>query len=303
MTGKNNSRSVNSRTRQERLQLTAVSTPRSVELDKDVLVVVVHDLVKLVGDQGEDGLVLRSRDRSALQGRGQLVLGKVGDKVLDGSSVDLGSGGAQNKLLALGSHVLNDHGGEVIEGNRERLSVLGELDGVDPNEVDLVLERLGDGLDGLDESLSGLARRVDKQVGEREVGFGVDSVVFRRHLVHDRQRVFSDKGGQLVLVVGVALVYVHAFVKLLVENDSVRRKVRRGQSLVRDVSKEVGVSELVGKAAEDLWYARLGVVGHKNAKEIATGQMMRTTSFFLVSVAVLHVLQSLEAVVLGGVDL
>jgi hypothetical protein len=43
------------------------------------------------------------------------------------------------------------------------------------------------------------------------------------------------------------------------------------------VSEEVGVSELVGEAAEDLGNAGLGVVGHENAREIATVQTMRTT--------------------------
>jgi len=278
-----------------------VSTPRSVELDKDILLVVVNDLVKLIGDKGVDGLVLRSRNRRALESRSQRSRSELGDKALDGRGIDLGPGNVQNVLLGLGGHVLEDDSRQVVEGNREGLSMFSKFNSVDPDKVNLVLEGLGDRLQTVDERSSGLACGVNEHVEEGKVGFGVDGVVFGRNFIHQGQRVLGDESGQLLLIVSVSLVDDHVVVELFVKNDSVRRKSGGSQTVVGDVTEEVGLSKLVGEVVEGLGGLSFRVVSHKNATE-DIDWCKRLASDLWRKCDNLHVLQLLETVVLGSID-
>lgn len=282
-----------------------MTTPRGVKLDENVLVVVKDDLVEFVRDQGEDGLVLRSRDGRALQGGGQVAPREILDKALDGGGVQLGPGGGEDVLFTLGGHVLEHHGGEVFHGDREGFPVLGKLDGVDPDKVDLALVLLGQGFQSLHERLFRGTSRVDEQVGEGQTSLGVDGIVFGRDLVDEGQSVFGDERRQGVFVLGVALVDVHPLVEFLVEDDAVRREIGRCQSLIRDGTKEVAVTKLVGDEAERLGDARVGVVGHDDAVRASETSQVRSRIRirFCERDNDLHSLQSLELVVVGRVDL
>lgn len=109
--------------RERRESCDILAAPRGVELDEEVLVL-GNDLVELVGDENEDGLVLNG-GLLRLDRGGDLAGDKVGDEGADGGGVD-GLGLVEGVL----GHLL-----EVLDGERgpgrllevEGLGVVGEL--------------------------------------------------------------------------------------------------------------------------------------------------------------------------------
>lgn len=148
------------------------------ELDKDVLVasVLVDDLIVLLRDKVPNVLSL-SGDRSGLDVWLDLSLLELLDKLSDGLGVP-GDGSSLERVLGLSRKVLNGESWPRVSREVERLGVVDELDGVDPDERDLALVLGSDRLDGLDEGLVGeLFRRVDEGVSDWDSGGGVGSKV------------------------------------------------------------------------------------------------------------------------------
>lgn len=157
--------------------------PGSVELDEDILGLVEDDLLELLADDGVDALILGLRDGLALerrlQGSTDEPLNPVADNSLSGAE------GLVERVLHLVLHALDNEGGPLDVRDVEGLSVLAELDSVDPDEVELGLELLGDGLDGINERLPVLLGRVDEEVCEGLGAVGVGTVVLAADLVDD----------------------------------------------------------------------------------------------------------------------
>lgn len=115
----------------------AVSAPRSVELDEDILVLVHDDLLVGVGDDDGDWAVIRLWDSLGLDTRsnvtGDDTLNELGD-VLLGELLLLVEG-----VLLVGNSVLDGEGRELLRDKVEVGSVSTKGLGVDGSEVDLAL--------------------------------------------------------------------------------------------------------------------------------------------------------------------
>lgn len=115
----------------------AVSAPRSVELDEDILVLVHDDLLVGVGDDDGDWAVIRLWDGLGLDTRsnvtGDDTLNELGD-VLLGELLLLVEG-----VLLVGNSVLDGEGRELLRDKVEVGSVSTKGLGVDGSEVDLAL--------------------------------------------------------------------------------------------------------------------------------------------------------------------
>lgn len=197
----------------------AVTAPWSVEFDEDVLGVVEDDLVVLGANNNLDGAVVLRGDLSGLERGLESASGELGGPVLDGRE---GRNNTRHGVLGSTLDVLDDESGPVVHLEVESLGVVGVLDSVDPDEVDLALVLLGNGLDGVDVLLELLIIRVDEHVGERKTGLGVSGVVLAGNLVEESDRVVEDElledldVGVLDAVDGEVSATV---VELLVDND------------------------------------------------------------------------------------
>lgn len=234
-----------------RLQALAVAAPAGIELKEDILRVVEDNLIELLANEDEDGLVLRLRDRLALQLGLELLLEVALDPVLDVGRRDLLA--LRHRVLELLLHVLNNERGPLRLVEVQRLAVVGELDGVDPDEVHLPLELLRNGADRVNLLLEVLLGAVDEEVRERLLAAGVEAVVLAVDLVDDGDGELLDPllelaglralGGQRVLG---ALVVEGA-----VDNNLGRGNTGGGSNVgVGDVTEEVVVAVLLGDLGE-----------------------------------------------------
>jgi hypothetical protein len=116
-----------------------VTTPRSKELDQDVLLLVTQDLVPLVGNKVEDRSVVGGRNSLRLDTRLNLSSGESLDKLLDRS---LTNSLGQWELGTFGQ-ILNYESGPRVSGEVQGFTVFDELDGVDVDERNFTLVLLG----------------------------------------------------------------------------------------------------------------------------------------------------------------
>lgn len=115
----------------------AVSAPRSVELDEDILVLVHDDILVGVGDDDGDWAVISFWDSLGLDASsnvtGDDTLNELGDLLL-GELLLLVEG-----VLLVGNGVLDGEGRELLRNKVEVGSVSTKGLGVDGSEVDLAL--------------------------------------------------------------------------------------------------------------------------------------------------------------------
>lgn len=258
------------------------SPPRSVELNENVLLesILPNDLLVLVADEGPNALLLGGRDSSTLDVGLDLSSLEALDELLDGASVPLDGSAALERVLGLSGEVLNHESRPGLDVEVERLGVVDELDGVDPDERELSFVLGGDGLEGLDELVVGLLLLgVDEGVGQRDASLRVGSEVLRRDLGEERDSVDldprseglsgeggEDLGGEDVL----------SLVEGLVEDDGGFRGRETGEREglgIRGRSEEVGVSVGVGEDVEGL--VRLGSSGSVGDEDAGRGGRRR----------------------------
>ena len=230
----------------------AVSAPRGVELDKDILVFIEDGLVKLIGDKDENGLILRGGDWLALERGLELAFKVLLDKLF--GTVGRQRLGLRVWVLELLGHVLHDERRPFDLLEVHRLAVFSELDGVDPDKVDLALELLGERLVRFGKSILGPVSRVDEEIGEREAGLGVEAVVFTRDFIHQRSadrleplaETLKGEGGD-----AVRGIFDLALIKLLVDNECRGLDTSGLDDLnVRDLTEKVVFTVLVGGLGE-----------------------------------------------------
>ena len=148
----------------------AVSAPRRVELEQDVLLVVDDELLVVLRDDDGDGSFLLLRDRLGLDAR----LDLAGDKVVEELADGLFAQGFDAALLGEGEllvllRVLDGEGRPVANLEVQVAAVLAEGLGIDGREVDSALVLLGNRLESLAERLA-LLGRLGEDVGERNSG-------------------------------------------------------------------------------------------------------------------------------------
>jgi hypothetical protein len=228
-----------------------VSTPGSKELDKDVLVVsvLVDDLVILVRDELPNALGLGG-DRGGLDVGLDFSLLKRPHELLDRLCVPRDGPGLE-RVLGLGSEVLNGERGPDVSRQVEALGVVDELDGVDGDKRDLALVLGGDRPERLEEGLVGpLLGVVDESVGDGDTGLGVEGEVLRADLVEERHGVDLDPGA-----------------KGFGSQGSVSRRRESVGSLVKGLVKDDGR----GRGRDGGERERRGVVGVAEEVRVAVG--------------------------------
>jgi hypothetical protein len=161
----------------------AVSAPGSVELKKDVLVVVDNEVLVALGDDHSGTRLLLLGDGVRLDAGLDLALNELLNESADSLLADvldcalLGVG----VLLVLGD-VLDGERGPGADLEVEVAGVLAESGSVDGSEVDLSAVLLSDGLQVGGERLA-LLRGLGEDVGEGKAGLVIDLVdSFRRSI-------------------------------------------------------------------------------------------------------------------------
>lgn len=146
----------------------AVTTPWRVELNQDILVVVHHDVLVVLGDHDRGRALLLLRDRLRLDGWLDLASHIFVNELANvlGRKLLLRALGRVRELLAL-LRVLNGKGGPVADLEVQVATVLAKGLGVDGREVDLALLLLSNGLESLRKLLA-LLRGLGEDVCERD---------------------------------------------------------------------------------------------------------------------------------------
>jgi len=141
----------------------AVTTPRGVELDKDILLRVHDNVLVVLCDNGGDGAIVLLGDWLALDAG----LNLAGDKVIE----ELGNGllgniaGEGELLVLLG--VLDGKGGPLADLEVQVAGVLAESLCINGGKVNLTLDLLGNRLERFGEGLA-LFRSFGEDVSERD---------------------------------------------------------------------------------------------------------------------------------------
>lgn len=151
----------------------AVSAPRRVELEKDILLVVDDEILVVLRNDDSDGAVLLLGYGLGLDARLDLACNEILDEFsngLLGESLDASLLAKWELLVLLG--VLDRKGGPVADFQIEVASVLAERLGVDGGEVDSALVLLGDRLEVLGERLA-LFWSLREDVRKRDTGLDV----------------------------------------------------------------------------------------------------------------------------------
>jgi hypothetical protein len=159
----------------------AVSTPGSVELKKNVLVVVDNEILVALGDNNSCAGLLLLGNGLALDAGLNLALDELlneranslGAEVLDGTLLGVG------ELLVLGD-VLDGECGPGASLKVEVTGVLAESGSVDGSEVDLSAVLLSDGLQVGGERLT-LLGSLGEDVGEGKAGLWISLASLFRH--------------------------------------------------------------------------------------------------------------------------
>ena len=249
-----------------------MSAPGSIELDEDVLLIVVDDLVKFIGNKYEDGLILGSGNRFALE-RGLKLASEVLVNELVGA-VWRQRLGLRVWVLELLGHVLYDERRPFDLLEIHRLSVFTELDGVDPNKINFALELLGEGFVRFEESILGPVGRVKEEIGKWEAGLGVEAVVVTRDFVHQRSansfepvtEGLNGEGGE-----AACRIFDLGFIKLFVHNDCWGLDTSSRDDLrVRHLTEKVIITVLFGGLGEGGGRS-IGASGVENGDDLVGG--------------------------------
>lgn len=278
-----------------------MSAPRGVELEEDIALVIGHDdLVKGVGHDSVDGVLLGLGDGLALDGCSELAVDELADKVRDSLgvySLRLGQGELELLLDLLDSEcwplgllqverlcvvgeLLNEarsrvreiisfypHGGAAAVFLDSRKYGAGtHLVRVDPDKVHLALELTSDRLEALDESDAAGIVGGNEDVCEGNAGLCVEGKVLGRDLVKKGDGVVGDKVCQGLAGEGAGEV-VPALVEGLVHDHGggSDASLGDGSGVVRD-AEEVVVTVGLGEVVEssNVVGVRLVKVGDEN---------------------------------------
>jgi hypothetical protein len=237
----------------------AVSAPRGVEFEKNILLVVNDVLLVGGGNDNVDALLLLGNGLR-LDGRVDLAFKEILDELADGLLGDLFVL-VVGELGVLGG-VLNGEGGPLANLEVEVASVLAEGLGVNGSKVDLALELLGDGLQFGGEFLA-LLLGLGEDVGKRNAGLRAVSFAFlsnhaqKSHLHVSSVRLwanFSNKRSgsgldELGQFLGIKLLLegVLALVEGLVEDHGGRSNASLlGERGIAGGTEEVAVAERIG---------------------------------------------------------
>jgi hypothetical protein len=145
-----------------------VSAPWCVELEQDILIVLDHDVLVVLGDHNSDWTVLLLWDRLALNAWLDVASQEVIDELADGLLAEIADGalGCEWELLVL-LCVLDGEGGPLADLEVEVAGVLTERLSVDRGEVELAFVLFGDWLEALGERLA-LVGLLGEDVGKRD---------------------------------------------------------------------------------------------------------------------------------------
>lgn len=173
-------------------KLLAVAAPWCIKLGKDIFGIVKDNFIKLASDQSNDGAVVGFRNGFRLEQGLESAIEETVDKSLDRSDSNVDA--LVVRVLERVGHVLDDERGPLGFHDVECLGVLGELDSIDPDKVDLALVLLCDG--GNLSNLGLLVRvgGIEEEVGKRKTGLGIVGIVLAANLVEERNSVLLDKG-------------------------------------------------------------------------------------------------------------
>lgn len=241
----------------------AVTAPGSVELNQNILGVVKDDVVVALGDNNGDGTLLGLRDRLRLDAGLNLasaeLLNELGNVVV-GDLLLL----VEGELLVL-DNLLDGERGELVGLEVQVTGVSTESLGVDSGEVNLALELLSNGLEGIAELLA-LLLGLGEDVGKGNTSRHVAGVGLRADLTNEGGGGSRDEGGDglLLELVGESVL---ALIESLVDNQGRGLDtLSLGNSSVIDATEEVGVTKTLSKLGESLVGALvIGVeVGNNN---------------------------------------
>lgn len=157
--------------------------PGRVELDEDVTLLVKHDLVELLANKVEDGLVLDLRDGLGLEFGLELVIQEERNLLLRGLRGPLLM--LVVRVLELLLKVLDDKRGPLGLGEVQGTSVVGIFNSVNPDEVDLALVLRSDRPERIDVLLVLLIRGVNEEVGKRLGARRVSLVILCTDLIEE----------------------------------------------------------------------------------------------------------------------
>lgn len=193
----------------------AVTAPRSVELNQDILGVVEDDLFVVLGDDDGDRAVIGLRDVLGLDAGLQLAVNKVLGELLNillGDLLVL----VEGELLVL-LNVLDGESGELVGLEVQVASVGAELLRINSGKVDDATVGLGDSLQLLAQLLA-LLWALSEDVGKRDLGGHVVRVGLRTNLADQRG---GRSLGELLNGLNVELLREDslALVKVLVQDD------------------------------------------------------------------------------------
>lgn len=227
------------------------NVPCCVKFNEDILAVIKHDFFKLLSDEGKDALVLRLGNRLALEFGSELVVKVLLDPVLHSSSRNLLA--LVIRVLELLLQVLHNKAGPLGFLEVKSLAVVTELDGVNPNKVDLGLEFLGDWFDFCKFGVFAFVGGVEEEVCKGLLALSVDSVVVTVDFVNDGdgefckpfRNVFGCGGGNWVRV------FDTGSIEGAVYDEGRGRDAERGEDLgIRRLAKEVVVAVGIGGLGE-----------------------------------------------------
>ena len=229
-----------------------MSAPWSVELDKDILGVVVDNLVELLGNEDNNGLILSLRDGCALDGR---LERSINELLYEWSNSPGGEGDALVEgVLELLGDILDDECGPFALEEVHGFAVLGELDGINPDKVDFALERLGETLERADDGVLVSAGGVNEDVSERESGFGIGGIVLAGDLIEERGGVLLQPCAEVEFVNRGDLgsrVFIASLIERLVDDNGWGRNIRSGSDgRVRDETEEILFTVLFSNLGE-----------------------------------------------------
>jgi len=234
------------------LQAFAVATPSSIEFNKDVLIVIEHDLLEGLSNDSVDGLILEFGNWLALERRL-----KVASEVLLDPCQNKIRGkflGLIKRVLELLRKILDNKGRPVGLHEIESATVVTEFDGVNGDKIHLGLEFLGNGSDGFNLFVLILGRRVDKEIGKRFRAGGVDGIVLATDFVNDRNGELLHPVGDVIgLEVGDRVgEFALGFIETAVNNQG-RRLDASGvcKSLVSRETEKVVIAMLFRGSTED----------------------------------------------------
>lgn len=253
------------------LETLAVTTPCRVELNENILAVIEDNFIELLSNKVPDALVLRFWNRLALQCGLESVVEEGLDHLINGVSLDFK--GLIVRIFQLLVQILEDKAGPFDLIEVQCLSVVAELDSVDPDEVDLAPVPRSDGSNEVDLFLELSIGGVNEQVRKRLSAGSISLVVLGVHLINDGNGEVFDP--VLNLLLSCRRDWVRELSRGLVEG-TVEDDSRGGDTsslselCISGKTEEVVLSVLVGSRAED-WRGLRGVGGKEGKRDNPVG--------------------------------